>query len=117
MTAALFALIVFGVSLNATAQILLKKGLLTLDGGLHLFRLITSPYVLAGLACYVVSVGVWLVVLSRTEVSVAYPLLSLGYIVTAVAGIYFLGEHVTALRWVGIGVIMIGVYIVSKSAA
>lgn len=41
----------------------------------------TNPFILAGLVCYVVSVGVWMLVLSRVEVSFAYPLLSIGYLV------------------------------------
>ena len=49
----------------------------------------------AGLLCYVVSVAVWLLVLSRVEVSFAYPLLSVGYIVNAVAGYYLFQENLS----------------------
>ena len=93
-------LILAGVLLNALAQITLKMGMRGI--GHFNFRLenlgsvglavATSPFILAGLVCYVVSVVIWLLVLSRVEVSYAYPLLSVGYIVTALAGYLWLHE-------------------------
>jgi drug/metabolite transporter (DMT)-like permease len=53
--------------------------------------------------------------LSRVPVSIAYPLLSLGYVVNAIAAHYLLGEAVTAQRWLGIGFIIVGVYVVARS--
>lgn len=75
-----------------------------------------NPYVLAGLTCYVVSVALWLMVLSRVEVSYAYPLLSVGYIVTALAGWLVFGESMTPVRWAGISVICCGVWLITLSA-
>lgn len=116
-------LIIFGVMLNAAAQLALKQGMRTI--GYFEFRLAnvnqifwavaTSPYVIAGLCCYVISVGVWLLVLSRVEVSFAYPLLSLGYIVTAVAGWRFFNESMDLTRWSGIMVICIGVWLITRT--
>jgi multidrug transporter EmrE-like cation transporter len=118
-----FLLILAGVLLNALAQFLLKAGVnrmgvielnwnaLLAAGG----RLALEPFVYGGLACYVVSVGVWLLALSRVPVSVAYPMLSIGYVVTAVAAWAFLGEQVTPLKLVGIGIIIVGVFIVARS--
>src|SRR5467141_5298762 len=71
--------------------------------------------VMAGLACYVVSVVVWIVALSRVPVSIAYPMLSIGYVVNAVAAWYLLGEAVTPMRLAGIGIIVFGVFIVARS--
>ena len=117
-------LIVFGVMLNAAAQLSLKQGMRRIgyfEFGLeHLGRVLpavaASPYVLIGLACYVVSVAVWLLVLSRVEVSYAYPLLSIGYIVTAFAGWLFFHESLGATRWAGIIVICFGVWLITRSA-
>ena len=67
--------------------------------------------------CYVISVGVWMMALSRVEVSYAYPLLSVGYIVTAFAGHLFFEEELGAVRWVGILVICLGVYLIPRSAS
>ncbi len=112
MTLASFAFILTGVLLNAGAQLLLKAGTNAEPLGL---RLAIEPHVLAGLACYVVSVVVWVVALSKVPVSMAYPMLSIGYVVNAVAAYYLLGEAVTPMRLAGIGVIIVGVFIVARS--
>ena len=117
-------LIIIGVLLNASAQLFLKQGMRHI--GYFEFRLenigriiltvAASPYILSGLACYVISVAVWLLVLSRVEVSYAYPLLSIGYIVTAFAGFIFFNESIGAIRWAGISVICFGVWLITRSA-
>ncbi len=112
MTLASFSFILVGVLLNATAQLLLKAGTNAMPLGL---RLAIEPHILAGLACYVVSVVVWVVALSRVPVSIAYPMLSIGYVVNALAAWYLLGEAVTPMRLVGIGIIVLGVFIVARS--
>jgi multidrug transporter EmrE-like cation transporter len=78
-------------------------------------RVATNPPILAGLGCYVVSVVVWILALSRVPVSVAYPMLSIGYIVNAVAAWWLFGESLTAQKLIGIGFIMAGVYLVARS--
>ncbi len=124
MNATSFTLILTGVLLNAVAQLLLKAGTNVL-GVLTLTReqwlstglaVATNPYIVAGLACYVVSVGVWIGALSRVEVSIAYPMLSIGYVVNALAAWYLFGEAVTMQRWLGIGFIVIGVWLLARSA-
>ena len=74
-----------------------------------------NPFVLAGLFAYVVSVAVWLLVLSRVEVGFAYPMLSVGYIVNAVAGYYLFQENLSLTRITGILIIIAGVYLVTRS--
>lgn len=118
-----FALLMLGVLLNATAQLLLKAG--TNAVGQFEFsagnivpvgmKLALEPHILGGLACYVVSVVVWILGLSRVEVSIAYPMLSLGYVLNAAAAWYLFGEAVSLTRLAGIGIIIIGVYVVARS--
>jgi multidrug transporter EmrE-like cation transporter len=118
------SLILAGVLLNAAAQLLLKAG--TNAVGQFEFstanivpvgmKLALEPHIVAGVACYVVSLVVWIMGLSRVEVSVAYPLLSIGYVINAVAAWYFFGENVSALRLTGIGFIIVGVFLVARSA-
>jgi multidrug transporter EmrE-like cation transporter len=123
MNALSFALVLLGVLLNATAQLLLKAGTNVIGqfqfSAANLapigWKVATQPYILGGLACYAVSVVVWIMALSRVEVSVAYPMLSVGYVVNAVAAYFLFGEAVGAQRLVGIGVIIVGVYIVARS--
>jgi multidrug transporter EmrE-like cation transporter len=78
--------------------------------------LLFSGLVLAGLACYAVSVVIWIVALSRVEVSIAYPMLSAGYVVTAIAGWLLFGEALTPLRLAAIGLIILGVCVLAASA-
>ena len=101
-----FLLVLTGVLLNAAAQLLLKAGVSHL-GVIRLqfntilsagWKLAFEPHILGGLACYVVSVVVWILALSRVQVSIAYPMLSLGYVVTAVVAWALLGEALSAMR-------------------
>jgi multidrug transporter EmrE-like cation transporter len=118
-----FALILAGVLLNAVAQLSLKAGtnalgVISLKKGqilALLFNVGTQPYILGGLTCYVFSVAIWIVALSRVAVSVAYPMLSIGYIVNAFAAWYLFGEALTITKLVGIGIIIVGVYVVSRA--
>lgn len=112
MTLASFAFLFAGVLLNAGAQLLLKAGTNAEPLGL---RLAIEPHILGGLACYVVSVVVWVVGLSKVPVSIAYPMLSIGYAINAVAAYYLLGEAVTPMRFAGIAIIILGVFIVARS--
>ncbi|MEK7835353.1 MAG: SMR family transporter [Pseudomonadota bacterium] len=123
MNAISFSLLMTGVLLNAGAQLLLKAG--TNAVGVFAFssdnlvpvgwKLATEPHIVGGLGCYVLSVIVWILALSRVEVSIAYPMLSIGYVVNALAAWYLFGEAVTLTRLAGIGIIIVGVYIVARS--
>jgi multidrug transporter EmrE-like cation transporter len=125
MNAASLAFILLGVLLNAAAQLLLKAG--TNAVGRFEFtaanivpigtKLALEPHIAGGVACYVVSLVVWLVGLSRVEVSVAYPMLSIGYVINALAAWYLFGESLTAQKLVGIGFIVAGVFLVTRSGA
>ena len=123
MNLATATLIVSGVLLNAFAQLLLKIGVtplgplsVAMDNALPTaLRVLSQWPVLGGLVCYVVSVGVWIVALSRVDVSVAYPMLSLGYVVNAIAAWWLLGEPVGAMRSAGVLLILGGVWLVARS--
>jgi multidrug transporter EmrE-like cation transporter len=123
VNAVTFALLMTGVLLNAAAQLLLKAGTnavgqfeLSAQNILPVgMKLALEPHIAGGLACYVVSVAVWIVGLSRVEVSIAYPMLSVGYIVNAIAAWYLFGESLTAQKLVGIAFIIAGVFLVARS--
>jgi multidrug transporter EmrE-like cation transporter len=118
-----FSLVLAGVLLNAGAQLLLKAG--TNSIGAFAFsagnlvpvsiKVASNPFIVGGLGCYAVSVVVWIMALSRVEVSLAYPMLSIGYVVNALAAWYLFGEALGAQRLVGIGTIIIGVFLVARS--
>ena len=116
-------LILFGVLLNAAAQLLLKAGVrevgafeFSAEHAVPVARtLATSAPVIGGIACYAVSVIVWIMALSRVEVSLAYPMLSIGYVVNALLAYWLFGEAVGPQRLLGIAVIIVGVVMVSRS--
>ncbi|MGH8231948.1 MAG: SMR family transporter [Steroidobacteraceae bacterium] len=123
MRSADLALILTGVLLNAAAQLLLKAGSRVISGMAVNFangwtlleRVAVSPPILGGLLCYVISVLVWILALSRVDVSVAYPMLSIGYVVSALAGWLLFSEQLSAARIGGIGIIIVGVWLVARS--
>lgn len=123
MTWPLLLLIVVAVSLNAVAQLFLRKlmlGVGTPAEGMegvwaYGWAIGTSPWFVLGMACYVVSLGLWLMVLARAEVSLAYPFLSIGYVLTAVVGYFMLGESVGAVRVAGLVLICAGIAVISRS--
>ena len=123
MTKLTFLIILSGVLLNAAAQLLLKAGTTSLgrlfppNEGIYaeVFRILFQPFVMSGLICYVLSVSLWIAALSKVPVSIAYPMLSIGYIANAIAAYYLFGEALTAQKMIGIGIIIVGVALVAKS--
>ena len=123
MTAVSLSLILAAVLLGAAAQVLLKAG--TNAVGAFAFdaaslasagiRLAAEPRVLAGIAVYAISLIAWVLALSRVPVSVAYPMVSLGYVITVLAAWWWLGESVTSPRLAGVGLIVLGVVLVAQS--
>lgn len=123
LTAVTWVLLLGGVALNAAAQLFLKAatratGALVADtGGIswgaaaHLLR--EAP-LWGGLACYGVSVFLWVGGLSRVPVSVAYPLLSIGYVINAFAAAALFGEALSATKLAGIGLIVAGVLLLTR---
>lgn len=123
MNAVSFGLIFTGVMLNAAAQILMKAG--TNSIGFFEFsrdnivpigwKLATEWHIVVALLCYALSVVIWVLALSRVPVSIAFPMLSMAYVVNAVAAWYLLGEAFNPTKLVGMGVIILGVIIISRA--
>ena len=116
-------LILVDVALNVTGQLSLKYGMSKIGNfSLSLSTLppvfikaATNLHVLLGLVCYGLGFMVWLIVLSKAEVSYAYPLISLGYVFTAILARALLGEAVGATRLAGIVVTCFGVFLIARS--
>ena len=115
--------ILISVLLGATGQVLLKKGMLLIgpltlsitEIGDILLRLVTNPFVVLGLGTYVVSTVIWLVALSRVDLSYAYPFVSLSYVLMLLASWLLLHENLSPIRLLGTFVIVMGVFLVSRS--
>lgn len=113
--------ILIAVLIGVIGQLMLKAGLNSMGGldysaGLlkaHL-RLFSSPMVVGGVLSYIGSVFFWLYALTKTDLSYAYPFLSLSYLLILGASWLFLGEEIPLIRWVGVMVICAGVVLVSR---
>lgn len=124
MNAVSFTLVLAGVLLNACAQLLLKAGTnrlgdldFSLSNAVALgVRILTTWPFLLGFAFYGVSIVVWIAALSRVPVTVAYPMLSIGYVVNALIARVWLGETLSLSGWSGIGLICLGVWLVARQA-
>ncbi len=121
----IYFLILLGVLLNAGAQLLLKAGMnqighfeFSMGNIIPIGLRVASNWpIVGGLFAYVVSVLVWLMVLSRVQVSLAYPMLSIGYVVNAIAAYYLFGESLSVMRITGIFIIIVGVYLIAQNPA
>jgi multidrug transporter EmrE-like cation transporter len=125
MTWITWTLILTGVALNAAAQLLLKVatrplaqfsdfGFVTVSSSVAVLSQ-SAPF-WAGMVCYGASLGVWLAALSKAPVSVAYPMLSLGYVAVAGVSAVWLGESLSVAKVLGIALICGGVVLVSRSS-
>ncbi len=116
-----FLIIFVSVALGSTGQLLFKRGMqvfgqvnLTNIWG-QLIKILLVPYIPLGFVCFGVSSVLWLVVVSKLDLSYAYPMVSLGYVIVVLASWWFLGEDLSFLRLVGLALICAGVTLVSKS--
>lgn len=115
-------LILLCVGLSAAGQIVLKAGMSSArvatalagaDGFAATVTVATTPLVIIGLSLYGIGAVAWLMVLSKVDVSVAYPFIGISFIVTTALAAILLGEPVSALRWVGTLLVAGGVYLVA----
>ncbi len=113
-----FVIIFIPIVIAAVAQIVLKLGLgsLTTTPGLVSFfiKSLTNPIVILGLSLYGLGAFLWLVVLSREDVSFAYPLVSFAYILAILLSSVFLKEHITPGRIIGSALIMAGIFVIAR---
>ncbi len=125
-----FGLIIFSVLLGVAGQVSLKHGVGLASGGgaseitqtvnagtvLNLLKAaIANPFVMLGFLCYAISAASWLVILSRVELSYAYPLISIGYILVMVLSKYLFNETVTGYRIAGTLLVCGGVFMITRS--
>lgn len=108
------------VCLSAGAQLAMKVGMSPAGGsggvGSTYLQALANPWVWLGLGLYGVSAVAWLWVLSRLDVGLAYPLVSLGFVITLVAGVFWLGEPWSWPRLVGAALIVLGVVLMASDA-
>lgn len=126
----LILVILLSVGLAATAQLTLKYGVdrVTKHGpqgqvsGIVLsepvasaLRVAREPYIWLGLILFGISAAVWIVVLSRTQLSFAYPFAALTYVIILVFDSIILKVPQPALRWAGVALIVSGIVLISRT--
>ncbi|WP_419911212.1 EamA family transporter [Hoeflea sp.] len=115
--------ILFTVLTNAAAQLMLKQGMLSLgplefageNVVLKVLQIVFHPWVFAGLVTFVISMASHLYVLSKVELSFAYPFLSLAYVAVAVFAYLVFKEDLNAWRIAGIAFICVGTVLIAQS--
>ena len=122
MTLNTFVLILISICCSSIAQIILKTGMSQPYVSFAMERvnylamgqaIFLNPWVIGGLALYFSGAIVWLFALMQVEVSVAYPFVGLGFIITMLLGKFVMGDSVTVARAIGTACIVIGVIVIS----
>jgi len=117
MNPSLYLLVLVNVVLLVSGQTLWKLGIPS-DAPLNslgkVIMVMFSPWVIAGLALYVVATVIWIYLLSRLPLSLLYPLQSLAYVAAVVVSIFVFHEHVSLMRWIGVAIILVGVGFIVK---
>lgn len=124
MTVVTFGIILASVLLNSAAQLALKAGARAIGtavpgSGAALVSAALGaamqPWIVFGLVCYFVSAGLWIAALTRVDITVAYPMLSMGYVIAAFAAWQLFGEQLGTMRLLGIATILVGVVILARA--
>ncbi len=116
-----FLMILFSVATGSAGQLVMKHGMNSI-GKIHASQVteklgsaFLNPYVIGGFGLYGLSAIMWMVILSRVNLSFAYPMVSLGYVIVVISSRYLFHEPVSLLRIVGTLVICFGVFLISRS--
>jgi drug/metabolite transporter (DMT)-like permease len=119
----IYLLVFISVAAMTAAQLLLKKGLIVVGQLPQSFsqllpfflKVYSNPYVISAVFLTILTALAWVLAVSRTQLSFLYPFMALSYVLVALFSLLLFKEDVTALRWVGIVVICVGVFLVSRS--
>lgn len=116
-----FGLILLNIGLAVSGQMFIKMGMkqvgyVTSSNIVDLLlRAFCNKLVISGLVLYFIAAAVWILVLSRVDLSYAYPMLSLGYIIILIISFFVLHEPVTLIRMAGVSFIIFGVIFIFYS--
>jgi drug/metabolite transporter (DMT)-like permease len=119
-----YSLIISAVAMSAVGQIALKiaveraqlKGAIAAGVFSAVEAVIGTPMLWVGISVYLGSVVLWLWALSEADLSIAYPFVSLGFVLTMLFAAVILKEAVTPLKLTGTMLIVLGCVLVARSA-
>jgi len=118
MTPSEFSLLLLSVFISVVGQFFLKLGALKLgrvhtgNAASHILSIMTTPELLVGLTCYALGAVAYILLLTRVNLSVAAPSVSIGYILSVLLGYLILKEPISLIRLVGLSLIVVGVILV-----
>jgi multidrug transporter EmrE-like cation transporter len=116
-----FLLIIANIILAVTGQFFIKQGINKVGSFskmplAHFFvKAFSSPLVIIGLILYVISAAIWVMVLSKVDLSFAYPMLSLGYVLILIFSAVYLGETISVLRMIGVLFVIAGIFFIYRT--
>ncbi len=118
-----YYLVAISVLAMSGAQLLLKKGLLSIGQSPQninelpgfFFKACTNVYIIFAVVLTIITALSWLQAASKAEISHIYPFMALSYVLVALASLIIFREDVNAIKWVGIVIICVGVFVVSRS--
>ena len=116
--------ILLSILMSSTAHVFLKKGMMsiaqqTISGQgfvSHVWFTVTNTWIIGGMALHVGALGVWLLALSRVDITFAYPFLALGYVLVSLMAWLWLGENINHMRVLGMIIIIAGIVVLSRSS-
>ena len=119
----IFLIAFCSVFLTSIAQIFLKKTMCSVDKLPNTFSDMTSFIIsiifnywfVLGISFYIISLGLWLIVLKKIDITIAYPLSAIGFVITAFIAYIFLNENMSIIRITGLSLIILGIIVISKS--
>lgn len=117
------AIIILSILMSSTAHVLLKKGMMTHALGTvssdGIFGLVwavgTNLWVMGGMLLHVSALVVWLWALSKVDISFAYPFLALGYVLVSAMAWFWLGEELSPMKILGMGIIVVGILVLANA--
>lgn len=116
-----YLILAVSILLAVAGQLMMKKGMMIFGAFpasqllSNLIPMFMNPWVFFGFVCFGFSSIFWLVVLSRLPLSLVYPMVSVAYVLVAFASLIFFRENVSLARWLGIVIIVCGVFLISRS--
>jgi multidrug transporter EmrE-like cation transporter len=116
-------LILISIGLAVIGQLFMKQGMkgfemtgLTISTFIPIFiRMVLRPFVFFGFTLYLASSFFWLIAISKVPLNYAYPFLSINYVLILLLSWIIFKENVGLVQWLGVAVIMAGVYLISRS--
>ena len=112
--------LLISISLTSIGQLILKKGLLIVGPveriGAKFFQMLINPVVLLGVSFAILGWAAYAMALSKSELSYAYPIWSLTYVVVPLLSLFVFKESISLLKMGGLSFICLGVILVAASA-